>query len=71
MKKVIRLEGLDCANCAAKLERMIAGLEGVKEASVSFMTQKITLNIAEENNETILEAVKTTIHKMDPNIIIK
>ena len=43
MRKVWKLEDLDCANCAAKLERAIREIEGVVFASVSFMTQKLTL----------------------------
>ena len=43
MKKTFRLEGLDCANCAAKIERGIAALDGVSNASVNFMTGKLTI----------------------------
>ena len=43
MKKVFALEDLDCANCAAKMEAGIKKLPGVKDASMSFMTQKLTL----------------------------
>jgi len=42
MKKTFKLNGLDCANCAAKMEASINKLEGVT-ASVSFMTQKMVL----------------------------
>ena len=46
MKKIIKLEDLDCANCAAKLERAIAEIEGVQRVSVSFMAQKIPVSTA-------------------------
>ena len=42
MKKTFKLEDLDCANCAAKMETAINKLEGVQKATVSFMTQKLT-----------------------------
>ena len=42
MKKTFKLEDLDCANCAAKMENAIKKLDGVKDATVSFMTQKMT-----------------------------
>ena len=43
MKKIFKLEDLDCANCAAKMECAVAKLEGVKRAEVSFLTQKMTI----------------------------
>ena len=39
MKKKFKLEDLDCANCAAKMEDAIKKIPGVNDASVSFMTQ--------------------------------
>jgi len=46
MKKTFKLVELDCANCAAKMERTIAKIEGVISVNISFMTQKITIGIA-------------------------
>ena len=43
MKKTIQLQGLDCANCAAELERRIAKIEGVQSANLTFVTQKLTV----------------------------
>lgn len=43
MIKRYRLENLDCANCAAKMEEAIKGIPGVKSAAVSFMAQKLTI----------------------------
>ena len=40
MKKKFKLIDLDCANCAAKMEEAIKKIDGVTDASVSFMTQK-------------------------------
>lgn len=70
MKKVIRIENLDCANCAAKLERALQQIAGIEEASVSFMTQKIVIKGADANFEQILENVKTTIKKIEPDVAI-
>lgn len=47
MKKVFKLKDLDCANCAAKMENAILKLDGVENASVNFMTQKLTLEAAD------------------------
>ena len=43
MKKKFKMENLDCANCAAKMEAAINKIEGVKEATVSFMTQRLVI----------------------------
>ena len=43
MKKKFKLQDLDCANCAAKMEEAIKKIEGVSDATVSFMTQKMTI----------------------------
>lgn len=71
MKKILRLEGLDCANCAAKMEDGIKKIVGVEEATVSFMTQKVTLIANDENMESILEQAIKVIKKVEPDIIIK
>lgn len=71
MKKILRLEGLDCANCAAKMEDGLKKIAGVEEASVSFMTQKVTLVASDEYMESILEQAKKVIKKVEPDIIIK
>lgn len=67
MKKVYRLENLDCANCAAKMERAIQKLDGVQEASVSFMAQKLTLECDAEKLPEILERAKACIAKVEPD----
>ena len=71
MKKILKLEGLDCANCAAKMEDGIKKIAGVEEATVSFMTQKVTLIANDENMESILEQAIKVIKKVEPDIIIK
>lgn len=53
MKKTFNLEGLDCANCAAKIETAIRQVDGVKDVTISFMTQKMTL----EADDAVFDAV--------------
>ena len=48
MKKVYELEGLCCPNCAAKIEDAVAALDGVTSCRLTFLTKKMTLNIADE-----------------------
>ena len=43
MKKTFKMIDLDCANCAAKMEAAIKKIDGVQDATVSFMTQKLTI----------------------------
>lgn len=66
MKKIIKLENLDCAACANKMEEMIHKINGVKEVSVNFLTQKIKLEIDGENYDTIIMEIKKVIKRVEP-----
>ncbi len=65
MKKVYKLQELDCANCAAKMEQAISQIDGVEKASVNFMMQKLTLEANEADFPRILEEVQRTIAKVE------
>lgn len=67
MKKVYRLTDLDCANCAAKIEKALWKMEGVENASVNFMTQKLILEAEESQLERILAEAQTLIAKIEPH----
>ncbi len=66
MKKTYKLENLDCANCAAKIENAIKETEGVVNASVSFMTQKLTIE-TEADIDEIMAKIKKIIHAVEPD----
>ena len=66
MKKVFKLEELDCANCAAKMERAIQKIEGVSSATVSFMTQKLTVEADDELFDLRIDKAQAAIKKIDP-----
>ena len=66
MKKIYRMKDLDCANCAAKMERAIQKIDGVKSAEVSFMAQRLTLEVEESKLSEILEHVKKCVAKVEP-----
>lgn len=68
MKQMFLLEGLDCANCAAKIERAIGALDGVSSASVNFMTTKLAVEAEEGDMEQIIAAVKKTVKKVEPDV---
>lgn len=67
MKKVFKLEELDCANCAAKMETAIGKLKGVNSASVSFMTQKLTLDADEDMFDLIVDEAAKICKKIEPD----
>ena len=67
MKKVFQLEELDCANCAAKMEAAIQALAGVERATVSFMTQKLTLEAPEETFAAVVKQAQKCIRKIEPD----
>jgi copper chaperone CopZ len=71
MKKTFRLEGLGCANCAAKMERAIVELDGVKNATVNFMTTKMIIEGEEDKMPTILKEVDKIIKKIEPDVVVK
>ena len=59
MKKTIKLIDLDCAHCAAKIENAVKKLDGVDDASINFMSQKMILEADDEYFDQVLtEAVK-------------
>ena len=70
MKKTFKLQDLDCANCAAKMERAIQQVEGVISANVSFMTQKLSIEIADENFDSVWKEVKKKAKKANPAVTI-
>ncbi len=71
MKSNFKVEGLDCANCAAQLERSIIKLEGIKQVNINFMLQRMNLEYDENNKEEIIRNVKKVIKKEEPDIEIE
>ena len=67
MKKAFRLEDLDCANCAAKMEDAIKKIEGVHDATVSFMAQKLTIDADEDRFQEIMQEVVKVCKKVEPD----
>ena len=65
MKRSYKLEELDCANCAAKMEAAINKLEGVEECTISFMLQR--MNITADDLDEVLPRVQEAISKVEPD----
>ena len=70
MKKHFKLRDLDCANCAAKMEDAIKKLPGVNSATVSFMTQKLTLDADDARFDEILQQAVKICKKVEPDCTI-
>ena len=69
MRKVYTIEGLDCANCAAKLERKMNELEGVQEAILTFATEQ--LRIEADDPDALLPKLQQIADEMEEGVVIK
>ena len=68
MKKKFKIKGLDCANCAAKIEDEIKKIDGVKDANVSFMTENLKLEVADDSKfDEVLDEVCDVIKIVEPD----
>lgn len=67
MKKIFKMEDLDCANCAAKMERAIAKIDGVSSVAVSFMSERLTIDADEGNFDGIMKEVVKVCKKVEPD----
>lgn len=70
MKKVFRLTGLDCPNCAMKLEKKLSKVDGVISAQVNFMTMRLTIDIEDSNYDAILAEVRKEAKKIDDTELV-
>lgn len=67
MKKTFKLEELDCAVCAQKMEDAVAKLEGVKSVSVSYIAQKLTLEAEDAAFDDVLKKAVKAIRRVEPD----
>ena len=66
--KSYRLEGLDCANCAMKIEKGVQKINGVKEATVNFTSGKLTIDAEEDHLATIEQEIKKVVKELEPDV---
>ena len=71
MKKKYNLTDLDGANCAAKMEDAIKKIDGVNDANVSFMAQKLTIDADESRFDSIMKEVAAVCRKVEPDCVIE
>lgn len=62
MRKTIQLDGIDCAVCAAKIEKAVRKVDGVREANLNFVTQKLTL----EADDAVFDDVQRRVRDAVP-----
>jgi len=70
MKKTFKMQDLDCANCAAKMEAAIQKLDGVKSATISFMAQKLTIEADDDKFDAVLQQAVKECKKVEPDCTI-
>ena len=73
MKKTCKMIDLDCANCAAKMEAAIKKIDGVQDATVSFMTQKLTIQADDARFDAVVQEAVKACKKVEPDceIVLK
>ena len=70
MKKKFKMQDLDCAHCAAKMEEAIKKIDGVNDAAIRFMAQKLTVDAEDDKFDSIMEEVVKTCRKVEPDCTI-
>lgn len=71
MKKSYILEDLDCANCAVKIEEGVRNIEGVIECSVSFVTEKMIVEIEDGKEKELEKEIRKVVKKIEPDTTLK
>ena len=67
MKKIFKMNDLDCAHCADRMEQAISKIDGVSSVSVNFMAQKMIIEADDATFEEIMQQVKKAVKKVDSN----
>lgn len=70
MHRSFKIQNLGCANCAAKMENDINKLDGVSKASISFMTQRLTLDADDTRFDNIINECDRICKKYEPETSI-
>ncbi len=70
MRIEYEIVGLDCPNCAARVERSLQKIDGVTSASVNFLAEKIVAECSEADVERICGELEAKIKKSDPHVTL-
>lgn len=71
MIKKFKMINLECAHCAAKMEREIKKLDGVNDASVNFILQRMTVDFKEEDFSAVVGKIEKVCKKIEPDCVVK
>ena len=71
MKKKFAIEGIDCANCAAKMEDAINKIEGINSATINFFAEKITIDADDANFDALVDEAEKACNKVHKGVTIK
>ena len=67
MRKTLKLDELDCANCGAKMEAAIKKIDGVVDAKITFMTQKLVVEADDARFDEIMDEAQAICRKIEPD----
>lgn len=67
MKKKFKVEGIDCPNCAAKIEKLVGEIEGVTVSRINFMAEKLTVEFEESAAATLIDEIKKAVAVVEPD----
>ncbi len=67
MKKKFRVEGIDCPNCAAKIEKLVGEIEGVTVSKINFMAEKLTVEFEDSAAATLIDEIKKAVAVVEPD----
>lgn len=70
MRKAFKLQDLDCANCAAKMQDAIQKIDGVESASIGFMTQRLVIEARDDLFEDVLDEAQRACTRIEPGCLI-
>ena len=67
MRKTFKLDELDCTNCGAKMEAAIKKIDGVVDAKITFMTQKLVVEADDARFDEIMDEAQSICRKIEPD----
>ncbi len=68
MRKIYKVENVDCANCALKMQNNILKIEGVKSANLNFLTQRLSVEFDDKKALTIVDELQSACRKIDGDV---
>ena len=71
MKKTYLLEDLDCAHCAQKIHDAVKKVPGVIECKVTFLTQKLAVEVEDEKADDVEKEIKKIVKSIEPDVTVK